>query len=763
MEKIGAVMGGAMLWKNLTRRKTRTLLTLLGIAIGVAAVVALGAMAEGFINSYTTILSSGGADVIVTQADAADVLFSAVDDSIAAQLKSTAGVSQVAGVLLGMIQTPDVPYFIVFGLEPQEFALNHYKLVQGQPILGPRQMLLGQTAAKNFKKKVGDSFKIQETSYRIAGVYETGQGVEEMGAVIPLQEAQAVFKKPHQVAYYQIKIARPEYTASVIKDLARRFPKLTASRSANYMDSQQESGMLRAMSWFIGLLAVVAGGLVMMNTMLMSVFERTREIGTLRALGWRRGRVLRLILGEALVLSVIGGVAGIALGVGMVLALNQVPALAGLLDNSFSPMLFAQAMLIALFLGMVGGVYPAWRAAQLQPVEAMRYDGGATQGARQKSKIENASDKKWTFNFGGMVLRNLFRQRTRTLLTTLAIGVGVGMVVMLGGMADGLVAQLSALGGKSGELTISEAKSSDMSLAAIDDKVGRWAAGLPAVDQISGMLFGLASMPGMPYFFVMGLDPAGYAIRHYAITDGDRIRAPRDLLLGKVCAKNLKKKIGDPITVSGNAFRVVGIYETGVGYEDGGAVMALAEAQRVFKKPNQVSFYFIKLKDTRQADVVKHQVEAHWPQVSVSRSSEFADKTNDLRTFRSMTTALSFLAIVIGGVGIMNAMLMSVFERTREIGTLRALGWRRRRVIGMIVRESLALSFLSGLVGIAFGVGLGTLITFEPTMGVFLKGNYTFALLAQAMIVALVLGVIGAVYPAWRASNLSPIEALRYE
>ncbi len=763
MEKIGAVMGGAMLWKNLTRRKTRTLLTLLGIAIGVAAVVALGAMAEGFINSYTTILSSGGADVIVTQADAADVLFSAVDDSIAAQLKSTAGVSQVAGVLLGMIQTPDVPYFIVFGLEPQEFALNHYKLVQGQPILGPRQMLLGQTAAKNFKKKVGDSFKIQETSYRIVGVYETGQGVEEMGAVIPLQEAQAVFKKPHQVAYYQIKMARPEYTASVIKDLARRFPKLTASRSANYMDSQQESGMLRAMSWFIGLLAVVAGGLVMMNTMLMSVFERTREIGTLRALGWRRGRVLRLILGEALVLSVIGGVAGIALGVGMVLALNQVPALAGLLDNSFSPMLFAQAMLIALFLGMVGGVYPAWRAAQLQPVEAMRYDGGATQGARQKSKIENASDKKWTFNFGGMVLRNLFRQRTRTLLTTLAIGVGVGMVVMLGGMADGLVAQLSALGGKSGELTISEAKSSDMSLAAIDDKVGRWAAGLPAVDQISGMLFGLASMPGMPYFFVMGLDPAGYAIRHYAITDGDRIRAPRDLLLGKVCAKNLKKKIGDPITVSGNAFRVVGIYETGVGYEDGGAVMALAEAQRVFKKPNQVSFYFIKLKDTRQADVVKHQVEAHWPQVSVSRSSEFADKTNDLRTFRSMTTALSFLAIVIGGVGIMNAMLMSVFERTREIGTLRALGWRRRRVIGMIVRESLALSFLSGLVGIAFGVGLGTLITFEPTMGVFLKGNYTFALLAQAMIVALVLGVIGAVYPAWRASNLSPIEALRYE
>jgi putative ABC transport system permease protein len=111
----------------------------------------------------------------------------------------------------------------------------------------------------------------------------------------------------------------------------------------------------------------------------------------------------------------------------------------------------------------------------------------------------------------------------------------------------------------------------------------------------------------------------------------------------------------------------------------------------------------------------------------------------------------------------MNAMLMSVFERTREIGTLRALGWRRRRVIGMIVRESLMLSFLSGLAGIAFGMGLGWLTTLEPTMGSFLKGEYPVTLLAQALGVALVLGGIGALYPAARAANLSPIEALRYE
>ena len=319
------------------------------------------------------------------------------------------------------------------------------------------------------------------------------------------------------------------------------------------------------------------------------------------------------------------------------------------------------------------------------------------------------------------------------------------------------------MGGKNGELTISEAKASDMSLTKIDDKVGRWVATLPAVEHVSGVLMGFTTMPGMAYFLAFGLDPTGYAIQHYNITEGDRIRTPRDMLLGKIAAKNLKKKVGDTVQVSGSAFRIVGIYETGTGYEDGASVITLSEAQRLFKKPNQVSWFFIKLKDLSQAETVKQQVEAKYPEVSVTKSSEYAEKTNDMQTFRSMTAALSFLSILIGGIGIMNAMLMSVFERTREIGTLRALGWRRRRVVGMIVRESLALSFFSGLVGIAFGMGLGRLIELEPTMGPFLKSSYSLTLLAQAMLVALVLGAMGALYPAWRAANLSPIEALRYE
>lgn len=762
-----------MIFKNLLRRKTRTLLTVIGVSIGVAAVVALGAMAEGFINSYTTILTSSGADIIVTQSDAVDIILSAVDDTVAPQLAVIPGVKQVSGVVISMITTPEVPYFVIYGLEPNTFGMAHYKVVEGQPVLRDRQTILGKTAAKNFKKKIGDNFKIQKVSFRIVGIYETGQGVEDMGAVISLKDAQAVFKKPRQVTYYQLKTTRPEMTEGAIKEIERRLPKLAASRSANFMDAQAQTTMLRAMGWFIGLLAVLGGGLGMMNTLLMSVFERTREIGVLRALGWRRRRVIQMILGEAFLLCFIGGIVGSVIGAWLVYALNQLPALVGMFDNTLTPALFTQGMLIALFLGAAGGIYPAWRAAQLQPVEAMRYEGtgqGKSQKLKVKSQIPNSKSQlsianlqSPISNFGGLALRNIFRQRTRTLLTMLAIGVGVGLVVLLNGIAEGFVEQMGAMGSASGDLTISETQASDVSLAAIDDQVGKWVAMLPAVEQVSGMLFGIASAPGTPYFFAMGLDPTSYAIRHYAITEGERLRSPREIIIGKIAAKNLKKKVGDTLALSGGTYRIVGIYETGTSFEDAGGVISLAEAQRLFKKPNQVSFYFVKLKDPSQADAVKHAVETRWTQVSVSRSTEFINKTNDMQSFRAMANALSFLSILIGGVGIMNAMLMSVYERTREIGTLRALGWRRRRVVGMIAQEALLLGLAGGIVGIVFGMGLSALLGQEPTLGAYLKPAYTLTVLLQAMAVAMVLGSIGALYPAWRAANLSPIEALRYE
>jgi putative ABC transport system permease protein len=129
----------------------------------------------------------------------------------------------------------------------------------------------------------------------------------------------------------------------------------------------------------------------------------------------------------------------------------------------------------------------------------------------------------------------------------------------------------------------------------------------------------------------------------------------------------------------------------------------------------------------------------------------------------AMIGSISLLALLVGGVGVLNTMLMSVFERTREIGVLRALGWRRRRILGLILREAIVLGLLGGLVGIAVAFGFTGLIMSIPSYGEMFNPNWTAVIFARAIFVALSLGVLGGLYPAFRATRMQPVEALRYE
>jgi ABC-type antimicrobial peptide transport system permease subunit len=222
-------------------------------------------------------------------------------------------------------------------------------------------------------------------------------------------------------------------------------------------------------------------------------------------------------------------------------------------------------------------------------------------------------------------------------------------------------------------------------------------------------------------------------------------------------------QVGDTMRLFDRAFRVVGIYETGVSFQDGGGVVTLRDAQRLFGQPNKVSFLGIWLKDRAQAEAVSQRVETRFPEVAVSRASAFAEDVSDLQALEGITWGISFMALVVGGLGMMNTMVMSVFERTREIGVLRALGWRHWRVLGMILRESVILTLLGGAVGSLVGVLFGLLLNTLPTVQGWMQLKYDAGLFAQALVTALGLGVVGGIYPAWWASNLRPVEALRYE
>jgi len=783
-----------MILKSLLRRKTRTLLTMAGVAIGVAAIVALGSLAKGLAAGYGAMGGGSGADLLVAQSDVVDIVFSAVDEEVGMALANLPGVEEVTGMVYTMAATKGVPYFIVFGYEPGGFAIQHFKIVAGEGLTarlsspksewaarhGGRPLILGRAAADDLDKEVGDTLRLYESAYRIVGIYETGAPFEDSAGVVLLDDAQALAGHPHQVNTYLLKLRDIQDAERVRQRIEQRFSDLTVTTSSDFASKQDTVTYIQGFTWAVSFLAVLIGGVGVMNTMLMSVFERTREFGAMRAVGWRRRQVLGLVLRESLTLSGLGGLVGIGLGVAAVRAVEHVPMISGIQPGSFSLALFAQSIGVALVLGLVGGAYPAWRASRLTPAEAMRYEGSTEartsrflrlpsfppracpeQGRRVGGDRGGAGGLEGV-RFGGAALRNLLRQPTRTVLTAIGIGIAIMAMVSLGALADGLVAEITSVAGGGVQLVGIQADAS-IDLSTIDVGVVRHIAAIPGVQHAEGFLTGYATIGDAPFFVVFGYQPHGQGIRDFRIVEGEPLTANRQIIIGRVAADNLSKKVGQTLRILDVPFRIVGVYETEVPFEEGGGVVSLHDAQALFGQPHKVSFLGIWLDDPNQAEPVRRQIEARFPEVAVSQASDFSENVVDLQLMRSSTWAIAFLALLVGGAGMMNTMVMSVFERTREIGVLRALGWRKGRVLWMILRESLALSLLGSVAGVMAGVVAGELLSATSFMTGFVQARFSPGLFAQALFTALVLGAVGGAYPAWRASRMRPVEALRYE
>ena len=745
-----------MIFKNLWHRKTRTLLTILGIAVGVAAVVSLSALGEGMSSGMEKVFTSSDADLMIAQKDAMMVLFSKVDESISADLERIPGVAEVTGTVTNIIQMADVPYFIVSGEDTRGFSMAHYRIIAGGPLLRRKQILIGKLAAETFDKDVGEAFRLEGATYRVAGIYETGVSFEDGGAVMSLSDAQRLFDQRYQVSYFNLRVNDITRIDAIKAEIEDRWPKLAASRSGEQTRQTEMFGMYRSFGFYMGIFAVLVGGLGMMNSTLMSVFERTREIGVLRAIGWRRRRVIMMILGESMIVALLGGVAGIGLGIGLTESIKLSPAVNSMLEGIFTIDIFVRALALSIGLGVISGLYPAWRASKLAPAEAMR---GATTLPAPPPGMELIGRI-----MSSPALRNLWRRPTRTLVTLGSIGLGVGFTFALMGLSKGMESTFTkTMTAGDSDLMVEEKDVADASLSVISERTANNIRAHPEVKSVSRVVLGFTTAPGLPFFIVFGLDPRESKMDDYNIREGRTFQRSGEVILGRFAANGLKKAVGNKIQIAGVRFTIVGIYENGISFEDGGAAVSLRDAQSMFDKKSEVSFLGVSVHDRERAVEVAHLLEQRFPDVMVGPTTTFTERMQDFRSSQSMLNAMSGLTMLVGGIVMMNAMLMSVFERTQEIGLLRALGWRRRRVVRLILVEALALSLFSGIAGVGIGICLNRLLGLIPLYGSLLNPIYNGSIFVQITVLVLVLGIVGGIYPAWRAAGLRPIEALRYE
>jgi putative ABC transport system permease protein len=189
--------------------------------------------------------------------------------------------------------------------------------------------------------------------------------------------------RPNQVTEFQISVVPPGADGvSPVEALRRAIETMTddegrslrlgAMPTQDFVESTTQLRLAKAMAWMTSAIALIIGGVGILNTMIMSVLERTQEIGVLRSLGWRKSRIVRLILGESMLLTLFGALVGTVSAVGLTNALIYLSVVPGIVQGDFSPQVLLTGLSMALLVGLFGGLYPAWRGANLPPTEALR-------------------------------------------------------------------------------------------------------------------------------------------------------------------------------------------------------------------------------------------------------------------------------------------------------------------------------------------------------------------------------------------------------
>lgn len=714
---------------------------------------------------------------------------------------------------------------MVYGVDPQReprvTTLNE-AIIEGRYLLGDDQeIVIGDALAAELAVGVGGTIdvivqtadgSIGADRFNLVGIFDSGiDTLDESLVFLPLPQAQELYSMWGQYSAWSIKLANRQQVGPVSEQLS-------TSLGANYEVYQWTEllpSVVQAVRFHeaIGyvvlsiVFVVVAAGIV--NTISMSVLERTHEFGVMRALGTQPVQILWLVIVESVVLGLVGVIAGNLFGVpftqiwterGMDLsqyteAMETMPGLSG----TVFPFVRADHLLlisaIVFLICLLPALPPAWKASRMKPVEAIN---GASEKAAGVGRIERLNPMPAAWLWGRLAWRNLFRNRKRTLVTGAATAFGTASFVFLYAFTDGFFEQMID---NSTQLLTAHVQIS-ASESARDEAIFDNAL-LPAPLVQSSDIIAMSARLSVPVMVSsaknalpvdwIGVDPAretSVTRIDTLITDGSYLQVGEPgMVIGRSLADELEIEVGRRIVITGQdensqlistAVMVTGIYSTNSELFDIGYIFSSIEELQAFigVSSENISHVALNLTDRRLSTEISARINQQLGN-SVLQARPWEEIMPVVVQMVEMTRVDFYLVLaviyLVVCIGVMNTMLMSVFERTREFGVLLALGTSPGQVVKTLLLEASLIGAAGILVGAATGVILAiyygdhgiNLSAFMESMAAIpgmtdrVYPELIVSHLIVPTIILYVAGVLVSIYPALRAANLHPVEAIR--
>jgi putative ABC transport system permease protein len=365
-----------LLLRNLLRRPGRSFFTLLGVALAIASYLTLTGVSNGMQDASEASLRERGVDLVVMQRGMVEFFSSSLPETLADKIRRIPGIADVSGELGALLPLGDERHALVGGWPTDGRPFRSIPLARGRlPVTGENAVVLGDALADALHAEIGTTVELGFAFFQVVGIANFASALNSGMVVVPLPDLQALLTRTGHVTLFQLQLTRPRDTAvrEAVRTAVRALrPDLVVSTPDDVLKTNRTVIMIDASSTAISIASLVMASLLILNTLVMAVEERTHEIGILAAIGWSRRRIIGLILSEGLALAAVGGVIGAILGQFAGFALHRFVMMGSgiVIAGRLLPAL--TAIVAAVILGGMGALYPAWRASRLSPTAALR-------------------------------------------------------------------------------------------------------------------------------------------------------------------------------------------------------------------------------------------------------------------------------------------------------------------------------------------------------------------------------------------------------